>query len=129
MIESLNSKVDLTLDATSYMGMPEYGKIMIGNKGFEFYNSRNKKDFIQIPWEEIDIVIVSIIFGGRWIPRYAIRTKRNGTFSFASKKPQKALRNIRQYVGAEKLVQSLSMKDVLVNSFSFLFTKIFRRNN
>lgn len=128
MVESLNSKVDLTIDATSYMGMPEYGKLMVGNKGFEFYNSRNEKDFIQIPWGEVDTVIVSIVFGGRWIPRYALRTKRNGTFSFASKKPQEVLRSIRKYVGADKLVQSLSMKDVLVRSFSVLFAKIFHRN-
>lgn len=91
MVESLNSKVDLTIDATSYMGMPEYGKLMVGNKGFEFYNSRNEKDFIQIPWGEVDTVIVSIVFGGRWIPRYALRTKRNGTFSFASKSHRKFL--------------------------------------
>ena len=50
MVQSLNTKVDLTIDATSFLGINEYGKIMIGDKAFEFYNDRDKRKFIQIPW-------------------------------------------------------------------------------
>lgn len=121
MVESINSKVDLVIDATSFLGTAEYGKIMIGDKGFEFFNDRNVNKYIQIPWEEVDYVIVSIIFGGKWIPRYALRTKKNGTYSFASKNPKKVLRVIRQYVKPDKIVRSLSMWDVLKRSFSRLF--------
>jgi hypothetical protein len=116
LVESINSKADLVIDATSFLGTATYGKIMIGDKGFEFFNDRNVKDYIQIPWSEVDYVIVSIVFGGHWIPRYAIRTKQNGTYSFASKDPKKVLRTIRQYVEPKRIVRSLSMWDVLKNS-------------
>ena len=41
MVQSLNTKVDLVIDATAFTGLSDYGKIMIGDKGFEFYNSRD----------------------------------------------------------------------------------------
>lgn len=120
MVESLNSVVDITVDGTSYLGMAEYGKIMIGNKGFEFYNDRNVNKFIQIPWEETDKVIVSIMFKGKWIPRFAIQTKRNGTYSFAAKQPKAVLRAIREYIGPNNIVKSLSLVDVLKRSVTGL---------
>ncbi|HDU1249906.1 TPA: DUF956 family protein, partial [Listeria monocytogenes] len=52
MVQSINTKVDLTIDATAYTGLTDYGKIMIGDKGFEFFNSRDVRKFVQIPWEE-----------------------------------------------------------------------------
>ena len=63
---------------TSYMGLSDYGKIMIGDKGFEFFNDRDVRKYIQIPWEEVDVVIASVMFKGKWIPRFALRTKKNG---------------------------------------------------
>ena len=97
MVQSINTKVDLTINATSYLGIAEYGKIMIGDKGFEFYNERDARKFVQIPWEEVDYVIASVMFKGKWIPRFAIQTKRNGTYSFSSKKPKMVLKAIREY--------------------------------
>lgn len=117
MIQSINTKVDLVIDATSFMGLSDYGEIMIGDKGFEFYNSRDSRKFIQIPWEEVDHVIASVMFKGKWIPRYAIKTKRNGTFSFSSKDPKKVLRTIREYVEPNHMVRSLSFFDVIKRSF------------
>lgn len=32
MVQSLNTKVDLTIQATSYLGMANYGKVMVGVK-------------------------------------------------------------------------------------------------
>lgn len=113
MVQSINTKVDLVMDATSHIGISEYGKIMIGDKGFEFFNDRDARKFIQIPWEEIDHVIASVMFKGKWIPRYAIQTKRNGTFLFSSKDPKKVLRTIREYVDPSHMVQSLSFFDVI----------------
>lgn len=75
MAQSINTKADLVIDATSFLGMGDYGKIMIGDHGFEFFDNRNVENFIQIPWEEVDTVIASLVFGGRWIPRFAIKTK------------------------------------------------------
>ncbi len=76
MVQSLNTKVDLVIDATAFTGLSDYGKIMIGDKGFEFYNSRDPHKFVQIPWDEVDYVIASVLLKGKWIPRYAIQTKK-----------------------------------------------------
>lgn len=113
MVQSINTKVDLVINATSHTGISEYGKIMIGDKGFEFFNSRDARKFIQIPWDEVDYVIASIMFKGKWIPRYSIQTKRNGTYTFSSKEPKKVLRVIRDYVDPKHMVQSLSFFDVI----------------
>lgn len=67
LVQSINTKVDLTIDATAYTGLTDYGKIMIGDKGFEFFNSRDVRKFVQIPWEEVDQVIVSVMLKGKWI--------------------------------------------------------------
>ncbi|WP_251862076.1 DUF956 family protein [Clostridium sp. Marseille-Q2269] len=113
MVQSLNTKVDLVIDATAFTGFASYGKIMIGDKGFEFYNSRDSGKYIQIPWEEVDYVIASVLLKGKWIPRYAIRTKKNGTYTFASKEAKKVLRVIRNYVDKNRMVCSLSFFDVV----------------
>ena len=115
MAQSINTRVDVIVEATSYQGLTNYGKIMVGDKGFEFFNTRN--DYIQIPWGEVDYVIASVMFKGKKIPRYAIQTKKNGTYSFASKEPKKVLRAINQYIPSECLVRSLSFFDVLKRNF------------
>jgi len=123
MIKSLNTKVDLVVDATAFTGLTDYGQIMIGDKGFEFYNSRDVQKFIQIPWEEVDYVIVSVILKGKWIPRYAIQTKKNGTYSFSSKETKKVLRTIRNYVDPNHIVKSLSFFDVVKRGVKSIFKK------
>lgn len=123
MVQSINTKVDVVEKATSFLGMADYGKIMVGDKGFEFYNERDAKNFIQIPWEEVDIVITSVMFKGKWIPRFAIKTKQNGTFTFSSKDPKKVLRAIRVYITPDRIVKSLSFFQVLQRSVKNIFTK------
>lgn len=123
MVESINTKVDLVIDATAFTGLTDYGKIMIGDKGFEFYHARDPRKFIQIPWEEVEYVLASVMFKGKWIPRYAIETKKSGTFTFSSKKPKKVLRAIRKYVKPEHMVQSLSFFDVLKRAFKSMGKK------
>ncbi|ASZ08006.1 MULTISPECIES: DUF956 family protein [Enterococcus] len=123
MVQSINTKVDLTVNATSYLGITEYGKIMIGDKGFEFYNERDARKFVQIPWEEVDYVIASVMFKGKWIPRYAIQTKRNGTYSFSSKKPKVVLRAVRNYVDPDHMVKSLSLFDVVKRGVRNIFKR------
>ncbi|KRL80236.1 DUF956 family protein [Ligilactobacillus equi] len=113
MVQSINTKVDLVVAGTSYLGLGKYGKIMIGDKGFEFYNDRDPQDYVQIPWDEVDCVIAEVLFKGKWIPRFALRTKKNGTFSFATRNPKRTLRAVREYVGAENIVSSLSFFQVL----------------
>ncbi|URZ08827.1 DUF956 family protein [Clostridium felsineum] len=123
MVQSLNTKVDLVMDATAFTGFSDYGKIMIGDKGFEFYNSRDSRKFIQIPWEEVDYVIASVLFKGKWIPRYAIKTKKNGTYTFSSKEAKKVLRAVRKYVDPSRMVQSLSFFDVIKRAVKSKFKK------
>lgn len=121
MVQSMNTKVDLVTDATSHIGLAEYGKIMIGDKGFEFYNDRNAEKNIQIPWEEVDYIIASVMFKGKWIPRYAIRTKGNGNYTFSSKQPKTVLRAIRQYVKPERMVKSLTFFQVVTRGLKAIF--------
>ncbi|HCS99065.1 MAG TPA: DUF956 domain-containing protein, partial [Enterococcus faecalis] len=61
----------------------------------------------------VDYVLASVMFKGKWIPRYAIQTKKNGTYTFASKEPKRVLRAIREYVDPDHMVQSLSFFDVI----------------
>lgn len=123
MVQSLNTKVDLVMNATSYQGLTDYGKVMIGDKGFEFYDDRDANNFIQIPWEEVDYVIASVMFKGKKIPRYAIQTKKNGTYSFSSKKPKEVLRAVREYVDPSRMVRSLSFFDVLKRGITGIFKR------
>ena len=71
MAQSLNSKVDLTIKATSFAGLSTNGNVMVGNKAFEFYNERNVEDCIQIPWDTIDRVEASVLFN-KSISRFVI---------------------------------------------------------
>ncbi len=123
MVQSLNTKVDIVIDATSFGGFTDYGKIMIGDKGFEFYNSHDSRKCIQIPWEDVDYVIASVLLKGKWIPRYAIRTKKNVTYTFSSKEPKKVLRTIRKYVDPDHMISSLSFFDVLKRAVQSRFKK------
>lgn len=55
MAKSMNSSVVLQTKAVSYLGMGgKVGKILIGDKAFEFYNDKNVEDYIQIPWTSIN---------------------------------------------------------------------------
>ena len=123
MVQSLNTKVDLVVAGTSFMGLTDYGDIMVGDQGFEFYHARDKRKYIQIPWDEVELVMASVMFGGRWIPRYAIRTKQNGTFTFSSKKPKTVLRAVREYIPSAQMVQSLSFFEVVGDGLAALFQR------
>jgi len=112
MAQSQNSSVDLTIKATSFQGLTTYGDVMVGNKAFEFYNSRNPEDYIQIPWDEISYIAASVI-GKRRIARFAIFTKQNGTFKFSTRDNIATLRAVREYVPPELMVKSPTFLQVL----------------
>lgn len=113
MVEALNSRVELLVEGTSFLSLNSYGKILIGDRGFEFYDNRDPNNYIQIPWREVDYVVASIFFGGRWIPRFAIRTKREGQYIFAAKHPKEVLRAIRVHVPADHLVRALTVTQTI----------------
>lgn len=121
MAQSLNAKVDYTVPATSFLGLASYGNVMIGDKAFEFYNEKNVNDYIQIPWEEINYIMGSVNFRGKWISRFAIVTKENGTFTFSTRDNKATLRAINRYIESERLVKSLTFFQVIGRGLKRLF--------
>lgn len=127
MAQSQNTTVDLTTPGTSFMGLSKYGNIMVGDKAFEFYNDKNPEDFIQIPWSEVDYVSASVMFGGRWIPRFAIFTKQNGHYDFSTRDNKETLRAVREHVPADRLLRSLSFLDIVKAGIVGLFHRVTHR--
>ena len=113
----MNTTCDLVVNGISYQGLNNYGKIMVGDKAFEFYNDRDVNDFIQIPWGEINYIVADVVMGGKWIPRFAIETKGGYTFRFAaSKNTKRVLATCRNYFPAEKMVKARSaVENVRIN--------------
>ncbi|MDO4804235.1 MAG: DUF956 family protein [Lachnospiraceae bacterium] len=124
LLEPLNTEIELQVKGTSHLGLGSYGFIVVGDKGFEYYNERTIADYIQIPWTEVEYIIASIYFGGRYIPRYAFRTKNNGDFAFSSKKPRAVLRACREHIPADKIVRSMTFGQVLKRNTIWLIDKI-----
>lgn len=119
MVQSMNTKVELTVKGSSYLGLTSTGKILIGDRAFEYYNDRKVEDYIQIPWDEIEYLAASVYFK-RYINRFAIFTKQDGSFAFsAGKRNKEVLRAIRNHMPPEKMFQSLGffavMKRGIVN--------------
>ncbi len=67
IVEPLNPTPEFMTMGNGFHQITSYGALIVGEKGFEYYNERTLKDFIQIPWEELDLIIGSIYFGGRFI--------------------------------------------------------------
>ena len=105
MAQSMNTKVDLSIKATSFHSLSVYGDMLVGDKAIEFYNEKNVEDYVQIPWTEVDHVVAEVIFG-KIIPRFAIVTQENGNFAFSTRDNKKTLRAIREYVPADRMVRS-----------------------
>ncbi len=117
MVQSINHKADFVTKATSFQGFDEYGQIMVGDQGLEFFSDRNVNKFIRIPWDEVDVVIASVLFKGKWIPRIALRTKKDGTFQFAAREPKKLLHYINQYIPADRMYRSWTFFEIVKKNF------------
>ena len=112
MVQSQNTKVDYTERGSSLSGLTTYGDVMVGDRAFEFYNERNKEDFIQIPWDEVDYVAAEVL-PGKKIARFAIFTKENGHFDFSTRDNKATLRAMREHLPEDLLQRSPSLLDVL----------------
>ena len=108
MVQSLNTKAEYVDKATWFRGMPTYGEIMVGDKGFEFYSDNNKNDYLQIPWNEITYVIADVYFGGKYIPRFKVCTKSNADFILAARHPKHTLAAISKHVPKDHMRRALS---------------------
>ena len=80
MVESLNSRADYVTTANWMSGgvMGRHGRILVGNKAFEFYNDRNPADFVQIPWCEIRQVRAIMLMKRGFIRGFFIDIKSAG---------------------------------------------------
>ena len=98
MAISLNTKVLFMTKANSLTGMigNKNGDVLVGDKAFEFYNSRNPEDYIQIPWEEIVRVRAQLFFKDKYIRGFFIDTKSAGSYNFVVKK---CWENAENYAG------------------------------
>ncbi|ACV38365.1 DUF956 family protein [Leptotrichia buccalis] len=117
MAISMNTKVLYTTKANTLNGMfgNKNGNILVGNNAFEFYNSRNPEDYIQIPWNEIIRVRAQLFFKDKYIRGFFIDTKNAGTYNFVVKNAGKTLKIMRDFLGNEKIVRNkplLSMKNI-----------------
>ena len=117
MAISMNTKVLYTTKANTLNGMfgNKNGNILVGNNAFEFYNSRNPEDYIQIPWNEIIRIRAQLFFKDKYIRGFFIDTKNAGTYNFVVKNAGKTLKTMRDFLGNEKIVRNkplLSMKNI-----------------
>lgn len=108
MAISKNTKVLFNTKGNLLSGMVgnKNGDILVGDKAFEFYNSRNPEDYIQIPWEEIKLVRAQIFFNDKYIRGFFVDTKSAGTFNFVVKNAGKTLKTMRDFIGNEKIVRN-----------------------
>lgn len=108
MPQSLNRTADFMIQASWLGGLNAYGRILIGDRAFEFYNDRNVQQFVQIPWENIEYIAASVYFK-KYISRFVVRTTDGIQYTFGSRNSRKLLSRCRRYLPDDKLVQSLSL--------------------
>lgn len=124
MAESLNTEFDVVAPGISYLGLNNYGKIMVGDKAFEFYNDRDVNDFVQIPWDEIEYIVADVVLGGRWIPRFAIETKSAGVYRFsASRRTKEVLRACRKHFPEDRMRKAKGAIQVMSDNIKSIFNK------
>lgn len=124
MAQSMNTKVEYVCSATAFKGIEQYGKIMVGDKSFELYDDRNVENYVQIPWEEITYIVADVAFGGKWLPRFEVQTRQNGSFRFsAGKNTKPLLRACREHMPADHLVRALTMTQKLSRGIKARFGK------
>mgnify|MGYP001029930116 FL=1 len=97
--------------------------MLVGDEAFEYYNDKNVNDYIQIPWSEVTEIMASVMFKGKWIPRFAVVTKNNGNFIFSTRDNKKTLRAVRNYVDPNNMVRFLCFFQVISRGLKSLFKR------
>lgn len=109
MVQSINTRADLTMAATFYGSLPEYGQLMLGDRGFEFYAQRDVNRCMQIRWEAIRCIKAWTLFHGRRIVRFEVMTHDGQAFAFAAKDAKAVLRQAAEHVPSEKMIHARSL--------------------
>lgn len=122
MAQSLNTKVDYTTPCSSFRGLGTSGKVMVGDRAFEYYNDKNVEDYVQIPWTEIDYISAEVLFN-KWISRFAIFTKKNGHFDFSAPDNKALLRAVRKYVPENRMFRSRGFLKTFTSGLKHLITR------
>ena len=123
MVKSMNTKVDLSIKATSFFRITSYGDVLIGDKAFEYYNEKNTNDYIQIPWTQINYIAASVMFKGKIISRFAIFLKDGHNLSFSTRDNKLVLRTISKYISKDKLVRSYTFFEIITKGIRSLLKK------
>lgn len=126
MAQSLNSKVDLTIKATSFAGLSTNGNVMVGNKAFEFYNERNVEDCIQIPWDTIDRVEASVLFN-KSISRFVIFINEKTYFTFYKRQQNTAC--YKRICTCRSNASIIKFWDVFKRGLMYIPNKLLHSNN
>lgn len=125
MVQSLNTKTSTPFSAIAYVGLGSvYGKLLIGDKAFEFFNDANVEDSIQIPWDTI-YHVEGVVSRNNKIGRQFVivlnrqgKSKRQNHLRFSSKDSGKILKLVREQLGNEKVVKAPTIIRTLISKFS-----------
>lgn len=120
----LNRQVELRSKATSFLGIGSYGELTVGSGGIEYVSDANKRDYIQIPWAEVDRVSAPVMFKGRYLPRFTVMTRESGEFAFSTRDNKRTLRAIREHIGADRLVRARSISNNVADGIKGLVSRI-----
>jgi len=108
MVQSLNTNPEFMTKGNSFhAGLnANFGMMMTGDKAFEFYNEKNQLDYIQIPYEEIDYVLIQALNKGKFIRTFVIQTKKNGKFKFNAKEAGKLLKTMQAHLEPDQMLKA-----------------------
>ena len=84
-------------------------------------NSTTKQSY------KIIYVVADVYFGGKYIPRFEVRTKSNGTFRFSARNSRQTLRAIKARIPRESLRKAPSMGFILKHRFKNLGKMILKK--
>ncbi|WEV44830.1 DUF956 family protein [Streptococcaceae bacterium ESL0687] len=116
MVQSLNTRADYSGPAIAYLGFAKYGKILLGDQAFEFFNDRSLKDNIVIPWSQIK-KMEGYVSKGKVDRRFNIVLNNNSSVSFSSKEAGKILKIARDYLGNDKVVKGHTFLGTILSAF------------
>lgn len=117
MVQSLNTKSEYVDTATWFRGIPTYGKVLVGDKGFEFYSDNNPNDYVQIPWNEVTVVVADVYLVENIFHDLRFVLK-NGSFIFAARHVKPTLRAIRKHVPANNMRRALTIWQKIKRNFT-----------